>query len=52
MTPSQERTLLKKVKDLIDANDELDRRQEKKLAGLKRRIADLKKTIDALKKQE
>ena len=43
MTPSKEREILRKVKDLMAANDELDKRQGEDIAALTKRVEALEK---------
>lgn len=43
MTPSQEKKVLKDIKDLLALNAELDAKQERDIAGLEKRIKALEK---------
>jgi len=49
MTPSQEREMFKKVKDLITANDTLDAKQEKEIKALEKRVKALELAVDDIK---
>jgi len=47
MTPSQERQALKNIKDLLDANAEMDKIQDTKLEKLKKRLSALEAIVHA-----
>lgn len=38
MTPSQERQVMKNIKDLLEANAEMDIKQEKDISALEKRV--------------
>ena len=46
MTPSQERQVLKNIKDLLNANAELDAKQEKDIKALGKRVKALELIVD------